>query len=282
MGNAVVRVGDVAEPGALDAHLDRVDEVVYCIGRILPTESNLDPARDIALTLPPLINTLEVLRRRPGIRLTFLSSGGTVYGNPRKLPVHETDPTEPLTSYGITKLAAEKYISMYSDLYGLRAQILRCSNAYGPGQPANRGQGAVAVFLARQVAREPISLFGDGSVERDYIYIDDLAEAVVRLLDRTDGPRVVNVGSGRGTSLNGLLEMVATVTGTQPRIRHLPDRDFDVRHIVLDISRLRQLIDFDALPLIEGLRRTWREQISSPDSAADTRTATVTTGQLAG
>lgn len=256
-------IGDARLPEVLLPALDEVRHVLYCAGRLMPAESNVHPSTDVASALPPLIAALEALRTRPGVGLTFLSSGGTVYGNPLHLPVTEDHPTDPITSYGIMKLASEKYIRMYSSLYGVQATILRCSNIYGEWQSPFRGQGVVAAFLHRVLHDRPVVVFGDGSIVRDYLYVRDLASVVLALMDCPDRPGLVNVGSGQGTSLEELISVIQEVTGRRMRIEHRPHRDFDVKRVFLDVSRLRHLVPFDPVPLHVGIERTWRHLLAS-------------------
>jgi UDP-glucose 4-epimerase len=260
--------GDAADPATVGQAIEGACHVVYCAGGLMPAQSNLHPTADIELALPPLICVLEALRQRPGIGITFLSSGGTVYGNPRCLPVGEEHPTDPITSYGVMKLASEKYIRMYASLYGVSGRILRCSNVYGEGQPPDRGQGVIAAFLHRALTDRPIAIFGDGSVVRDYIYAGDLADLLVRLLRLGNQPELANVGSGVGTSLKQVVGLVEAVTGRAVRVEHKPGRAFDIGEIVLDISRLRALVPFDPLPLEAGIRRTWNAIIARQEAVS--------------
>jgi len=250
-------VADAVVRPALAAAVEGVDHVFYCAGGLMPAESNLDPAADVALALPPVLNLLETLRSRPGTALTFISSGGTVYGAPVSIPVTEDHPTDPLTSYGITKLAAEKYVLMYSRLYGLRARLLRCANAYGPRQPPARGQGFIAAALHRISHGEPIVVFGDGLNVRDYVFVADIADAMIELALLDGGPPVVNVGTGDGVSLLDLVALIRRVTGRDAVVDHRPDRGFDVRENVLDNSRLRALVNPSFTTLEDGLAATW-------------------------
>jgi UDP-glucose 4-epimerase len=266
--------GDAADPALVGQAIEGASHVVYCAGGLMPAQSNLHPTADIELALPPLISVLEVLRQRPGIGITFLSSGGTVYGNPLRLPVDEDHPTDPITSYGVMKLASEKYIRMYTSLYGVPGRILRCSNVYGEGQPPDRGQGVIAAFLHRALTDQPMAMFGDGSVVRDYLYAGDLADLVVRLVglggigELGDKSELANVGSGVGTSLKTVVELVETVTGRAVQVEHKPGRAFDIGEIVLDISRLRRLVAFDPVPLEAGIRRTWDAIVARQEAAS--------------
>jgi UDP-glucose 4-epimerase len=266
-----VVAGDIERPADLDRALEGAGEVVYAAGGFLPAESQADPARDVGLTLGPLLATLEALRARPDAHLTLLSSGGTVYGRPRYLPVDEDHPTEPISSYGVLKLASEHYVRVYGALYGLRYRILRCSNVYGEHAASDRAQGAVGAFLHRLARGEPIALYGDGSVVRDYLYVGDLAAAVIQLLDNLDAPAVLNVGSGEGVSLTELLEVVGEATGEPTTVERLPARDLDVEAIVLDVSRLRAAIDFAPRSLDEGVAAVWSAMHAHADAAARPR-----------
>jgi len=253
-----VTIGNAADPVLLEAALAGVDHVVYSAGGLLPAESNAAPVRDAVQSLEPLVAVLEALRTRPEIGLTYLSSGGTVYGDPRRLPVREDDPTEPVSSYGIVKLACENFITLYVTLHGLRARILRCSNVYGGGQPVDRLQGAVGVFLDRMERGLPLPIWGDGLQVRDYVHVDDVADAVIELAALPGGPGVVNVGSGQGHTLLELIKILEAVTGIEPLLEFSATRGFDVRSNVLDVGLLRSLIDVAPIRLEDGVARTWR------------------------
>ena len=250
-------VADAADPAAVEDALEGVDQVVWCAGGLLPADSNVDPIADVRDTLPPLLTMLEALRRRPRSRIVLLSSGGTVYGNPMLLPVPESHPTSPLTSHGVTKVAAEHYLGLYRDVYGVAALILRCGNVYGEGQRGDRSQGVIAAALACVRAGQSFSMFGDGSSERDYLYIGDLVDVVCDLLGHGDVPGIVNVGSGRGTTVAEVVSTVESVTGTTVLLDPRPARPGDVSRIVLDTSLLQSLAPFDPLPLHDGIALTW-------------------------
>jgi UDP-glucose 4-epimerase len=226
---------DAADPAIYDEVLDGASAVVYAVGCLFPGESNADPLADIHGSLTPLIQLLEALRQRPEVPMVFLSSGGTVYGNPKTMPVTEDHPTDPTTSYGILKLAAEKYVGMYRELYGLEARVLRVANAYGPGQLTGREQGVVGAFLDRIVRGMPVTIFGTGRNVRDYIQIDDVAHAVVSALT-AGGAHTVNIGTGIGTSLLQIVQQLEGIAGHPVEIDFRPSRGFDVDSIVLDVA----------------------------------------------
>jgi UDP-glucose 4-epimerase len=247
-------IGDAGDATVVEAVLQGVTHVVYSAGGLMPAESNRDPAVDAALTFAPLVTVLRSLRRR-GVSFTFISSGGTVYGEPQNLPVDENHPTDPISAYGTVKLAAEKLVMMHARQNALSARILRCSNVYGEDQPANRGQGAVATFTARLLDGKPVIIYGDGRIVRDYVYIGDVVTAALALVERPRLPVILNVGSGHGHSLNEVIATIEEVSEERLTVEHRPARDFDVSEIVLDISRLRSLVDYEAAPLNEGIGR---------------------------
>lgn len=253
---ADVRLVDAASRTLLEPALDGVDEVVYCAAGLMPAESNLDPATDVGLAVPPLINVLEALRERPQAKLVFLSSGGTVYGDVTVPLVTESHPTEPITSYGVMKLASEKYVAMYAHHHALRTCVLRCANVYGEGQPPNRSQGVIAAFMDRIGRGVPVTLFGDGGIVRDFVYVDDVAGVVLNALGGP-APAVANVGSGVGASLQELVGLLGEVTGREPVVDRRPDRGFDARRIVLDNSLARDRLGLEPTALRDGLARTW-------------------------
>lgn len=257
LGGRVV-VGDAADRELVTATIDGVDHVVYAAGGLMPSESEANPVRDVELTFPPLLATLEAVTLAPAIQVTVISSGGTVYGRPQSLPISEEHPTTPISNYGVVKLAAEKFVGSYVATRGVRARILRCSNVFGEGQPTHRDQGVIGTFLRQHEKDEPVVLYGEGGVLRDYIYVDDVALAALALAGVPGEPRIVNVGSGRGHSLLEIIDAIERLTGKAVRIERLPARQFDVPKIVLDTSRLRALIEFEPLSLMDGIARLLR------------------------
>ena len=242
---------------------DGVRHVCYCAGGLMPLQANRDPCSDITGAMFPLITVLEALRQRPGVRLQFLSSGGTVYGHPQSLPIAEDHPTNPVSVYGINKLAADKYVAMYSSSYGIPAVILRCSNVYGERQSVGRGQGVVATLLQRLMLGLPLPVFGDGKNVRDYLYVGDLVRAMLSMLWETEPFLLLNVGTGLGTSQLDLLATMEQVTSRSAPIEWQPGRPFDVQVNVLDTAPLRERIPWSPLRLQDGLRRTWDSMLEA-------------------
>jgi UDP-glucose 4-epimerase len=251
-----LHLGDASDPEALARALDGVGHVVYSAGGLLPAASEKDPELDAQLTLEPVRAVLAALRARPGVSLAYLSSGGTVYGEPVRIPVDEEAPTAAFGAYGRLHLACEAEVQRAAREHGLKVRILRCSSVYGEHQRPDRGQGAAVTFLHRIEAGLPLDLYGEGETIRDYVYAGDVAGVVADLAERDDGPSVLNVGSGEGTSLIDLLRLVEKQVGRRAQIVRHPPRDFEVRRVVLDTTRLRDLLGFEPTPLETGIART--------------------------
>ncbi len=263
IGDSQLLVGDASQVDLVDEAIEGVECVVWCAGGLLPAESNRHPAEDVASQLEPLLIMLGRLVQREATRIVLISSGGTVYGNPSGLPVSENYVPRPLTSHGVTRLAAEHYLGLYQDVFGVPSVALRCANVYGEGQRADRSQGVIAATLARVQRGAPVPLFGAGSSVRDYLYVDDLVGVLGGLLTHAELPRVINVGSGVGTSLNELLRLIETVTGRSVEIERYPARPGDVGSIVLDISLLESIVRFQPTTLHDGLVQTWEAVVDS-------------------
>ena len=248
--------GDARHAELLDNALRDADHVVFSVGGHTPPTAAAHPSEAAMAMLLPLLAVLEALRERPHVCLTYMSSGGAVYGNPIRLPVRETDATRPISPYGASHLAAEGYAQMSARRTGSMLQVVRCSNVYGPYQPHGGDQGAVAIFLHRVNLGQPIRIFGDGSALRDYVFVDDVADIVSRIIvDRVD-TGTVNLGSGSGLTVLEVAHAVSAALGKDAIIDYQPERSFDVRAIVLDIGRLQSLLTYTPTDFADGLAAT--------------------------
>ena len=257
IGDSNLRLGDASDADVVEAALEGVSRVFFCAGGLLPVASERDPETDRLLTVGPVETMLSALAGRPEIELTYLSSGGTVYGEPARIPVAEDDPTDPISAYGKLHLECELMIARARRDAALRARVLRCSTVYGEHQRPDRGQGAVVTFLHRIEHGDPIQLYGGGSTIRDYVYVGDVTRAMRETAALDGGPAVVNVGSGRGTSLVELLRLTEAQVGRPAKVIER-ERRGDVHQIVLDTDRLRGMIDFEPTPIETGIERTHR------------------------
>jgi len=186
-----------------------------------------------------------------------------VYGCPKYIPIDERHPTEPLVSYGINKLCIEKYLALYESMHGIRAIVLRLSNPYGERQRIETAQGAVGAFCVRALRAEPIDIWGDGSVTRDYVYVGDVAEAFRKAMQYSGSFNVFNISYGAGTTLLELVELISRELKNPIVPRFLPGRPFDVPVNILDNALARSELDWKpAIALQDGLALTidWLRQ----------------------
>jgi UDP-glucose 4-epimerase len=256
-GGLEIVEGDVARAeDVVDACAD-ADVLVHLVHTTVPGSSMEDPAYDLTSNVVTSVNWLRRLGETKVRRLIFISSGGTVYGVPRTVPIGEDHPTDPISSYGITKLAIEKYVSAYASMLGIDYCIIRPSNVYGPGQRLHTGQGVIGVAADRALRGEPLELWGDGESLRDYLYVEDMAASVVSLLDYAGEERVFNASSGEGRSVLDIIETLREQLGPLPEVVRKPFRGFDVPVNVLDSSRLRRATGWrPSVTLREGVGRT--------------------------
>ena len=256
--------GDFGNRGDIAAALKGCQVVVHLVATTLPRTSNEDPAHDLESNLLPTIRFLAAAVEHGVTRIVFASSGGTVYGIPQAVPVPETHATQPLCSYGIHKLAIEQYLHLFHTLHGLEYCVLRLANPFGERQRSDASQGAVAVFLDRALRGEVLTVWGDGSAIRDYVYVGDVAQAFRQAIAYGAPTGVFNIGSGQGQSVNDLIAAIEALLGRPIARRYVDGRPFDVPVNVLDISRAgRELGWHPRVTFREGLERTlsWRRQL---------------------
>ena len=238
---------------------DNQIEVVYnAAWASIPETSLKDPVEDIQSNVVSSINLLSACRDLGVKRIVYLSSGGTVYGLPKGLPMTEDHPTEPISAYGITKLMVEKYTRMFHYLYGLEYIILRPSVPYGPRQSPFHSQGVISTFIYKALKNEPVTIFGDGEVVRDYFYIEDLTRALVAAKDVAFDPlrTTFNLGGMKPLNLNDLVKIVGSVLGKKIHAKYEPARKFDVPSILLDTSSAQSYLKWKlTISLEEGIRR---------------------------
>lgn len=256
--NVEYSVGDFSDSTCVAEALVDVDLVVHLISTTVPTTGNLDPIADINGNLIGTVRLLQQMREIGVSRMVYLSSGGTVYGNAKSMPIPENVERNPLSSYGIVKVAIENYIEMFSVMHGLKSLVIRASNPYGPRQGHLGVQGVIPTFFQRISEGDAIQIWGDGSTVRDYLYISDLISFIEQSINKgTTG--VYNVGSGQGVSLMHVLKLVEKVSGISADIKYLTPRGFDVERVVLDISKARNEVGWTPLvSLRNGCERYWK------------------------
>ncbi len=252
---------DIRQPN-WDNFLERVDVVHYYAWDSTPAKAQLDPGQDLHANVLPLIELLKSLSDRRNIskKLLFASSGGTVYGRPEIVPIPETHRLQPTTAYGAGKVAAETYINFYRSFYGIDCRIARIANPFGAGQNLDSGQGVATIFAEKALRGSKITIWGSGQVVRDFIHVSDLSEALVRYasMERSSvTPDSLNIASGKGTSINEIINELSDLVGHQLDVSYSGERSYDVSANVLDIANARDLLNWSPkLTFHEGMERT--------------------------
>jgi UDP-glucose 4-epimerase len=249
--------GDLMSAHDVGQVVDGVDAVIHLVSTTLPKSSNDDPIYDVQTNLIATLQMLKAIVDKKVGKIIFISSGGTVYGAPVYLPIDELHPTDPQVSYGITKLAIEKYLLMYQHQYGIKSVVLRVTNPYGERQRVETAQGAVGVFLSRALQAKSLDIWGDGTVVRDYIYVGDVAEAFAKAVEYNGPKSVFNVSSGVGTTLNELMDVISESVDVPVIRNYTAGRSFDVPVSILNNSlAFKELGWMPKIELREGIART--------------------------
>ena len=254
-------VSFVASDLTADADYDgllRGQEIVYhLVSTTVPTTSNQHIAQELAVNAVLSANLFEACVRQKVKKVVYFSSGGTVYGKEAACPLDERTPTNPITAYGVQKITIEKLLYLYNYMHGLDYRIVRLANPYGPYQRPNGVLGAVTTFTYKALKGEEIQVYGDGSVVRDYIYIDDAVRGVLNIVNGSDSHRTFNLGCGYGTSIKQVLETIGRVLDIELKVRYTEARKVDVPVNYLDIKRYEAAYGgLKPLSLEEGIQKT--------------------------
>jgi UDP-glucose 4-epimerase len=253
--------GDYGDATFLREVLKDVHEIINLAYTTVPGTSFNDPVQDILHNLPPAVRLLEVANDLAIQKIVLISSGGTVYGQALHLPISEDHATNPISPYGVTKLAIEKYGLLFHKVKSLPVVIVRPSNAFGEWQRPFAGQGLVATAAAAIIEQRELVLYGESEIVRDYIYAADVAEGIAAALEHGAPGSCYNIGSGVGRSNKDILDAICALaesSGLRPRFKILPPRGFDVKANVLDSAKLSNETGWKAtVPFREGIERTW-------------------------
>jgi len=249
--------GDFSATHLIADTIKGCDIIFHLACTTLPKTSNEDPDFDVSSNVLGTIRMLDEAVKANVKRFIFISSGGTVYGVPSIIPIPENHPTNPLCSYGITKLTIEKYLRLYHQLHGLNTISIRLSNPYGEYQRVDAIQGCIAVFCYKAITGQTIHIWGDGSVKRDFIYISDVVDAVLKLINSPMSGCEINIGNGKPVSLNEIIDNIEHLLGRTIKRQYSVGRTFDIPVNALDISFAREKLNWEPkINLYDGLDRT--------------------------
>ena len=220
-----------------DVLLENTDIVYHLVSTTVPGTANQHISEELMANVVMTSKLLEACVRQKVKKVVFISSGGTVYGKEVTCPISENSVANPISSYGIQKLTIEKLLYLYKYLYNLDYRVIRLANPYGPYQRPNGVLGVVTTFTYKAIHNEDIIVYGDGSVVRDFIFIDDAIRGILNIVDYEGEYKIFNLGQGKGTSINEVIHEIQIVTGKKLNVRYVSSRTADVPVNYLDISR---------------------------------------------
>jgi UDP-glucose 4-epimerase len=256
--------GDILDEISLKKALVGVDLVIHCAHSSSNNPNHLNDFSGMH-NIEGMMTLLKAMRHSRVKRLVFLSSGGTVYGNNEEFKVKESSRLEPISFYGVQKVTIENLLRVSKVDWGLNYIIIRPSNPFGEGQDGRGSQGLIGVILRNVIEKKLTTIFGDGEIIRDYIYINDFVDFVVKVLNFSDSG-VYNCGSGVGLSVNEVISKVEDVVGKKIPLQHMPARQNDVGRIVLDCKKAKSAFNWNSTTSIEaGIKDhyVWMQDILS-------------------
>jgi UDP-glucose 4-epimerase len=257
--NMIFYQGNLDDKKILERVLPECKTVIHLASSTNPGSSSRQPALEADKNITPTLRFLDILQGYENVHIIFVSSGGTLYGNPESIPVNETHPLNPLSFHGAGKVALETFLRTFSILPKKNTTIVRPSNVYGPGQSLRSGFGVIRTMLEHVLCGTMMEIWGDGTSIRDFLYIDDMVSALITLIDFPHDNNTYNVGSGIGCSLNQLREIIESICGKKLAAVYRPSRKTDVKTIILDSSRLIEKTKW--LPTVSlelGIELTWK------------------------
>ncbi len=244
--------GDFFDDETLEKITEGMDVVIHSLSTVNPGNSNEMYMRGYSKDFLQTVKLCEILIRKH-IKMIFLSSGGTVYGNQDIQPIREDVRPQPINHYGNIKLCIENTIRTFNTQLHTKMIIARISNPYGPGQDYHKGVGFIDAVLKKAMAGEDIEIWGDGTTRRDYIYIQDACRMIASLIDYRGQEDVFNISLNRGTSQKEILDIVAAL-GLDFKVRYLAGRSVDAKKIILDNTKIRGIYQEKLVELETGIR----------------------------
>ena len=216
-----------------------------------------DPVFDAEVNIIGTLNLLELSVKHNIKRFVFASSGGAIYGEPENLPADENTCPIPISPYGVSKHAIEKYLGYYKTVHRLDSVALRYSNVYGPRQNPHGEAGVLAIFCNRIMAGKPCEIFGDGNQTRDYVFVGDVTNANILSINSPSG--IYNIGTQIETSVNDLITTLRKVTKREFKVEYSPPRAGEVLRIYLDIQFAKRVLGWSPnVNLEDGIHQTWK------------------------
>lgn len=258
IGNVEVVTGDFVATKKFDRFLDDIDTVIHLISTTVPSDITLNIPQEIEDNVISTVNLLESMVRCNVKNIIFASSAGTVYGETGDKINTVESPLNPKCSYGVQKCVIEKYLEFYARRYGMNVKIMRITNPYGWGQDKNKAQGLIPIFINKFINKESITIFGDGSHKRDYLFITDLANAFLKVLEYKGDEHLFNIGYGEYYSINDIVHLIEDRLNEKFRcVNYTKSRFCDVNSSYVDVSSTQQILDWHpGISVEKGLEMT--------------------------
>ena len=258
--DARVMAGEFLSRSDLESAVQGKDYVFHFLSTTTPASAENDPTLDVRTNVAQTIELLEACVAARVGHVYFGSTGGAIYGPQGRSEYKETDRALPVSPYAIGKLTIEHYLGYFRTKHGLRSTVLRLSNPYGTRQRPNHRQGLIPIALRRIQAGRPVVQYGDGSMVRDYVFVDDLVRMIGAMVGRESEHDLYNLGSGVGHSVSDVFDVLRAATGRDFEVIVEPPPSTFVDRVVLDTSRYTS--EFGTIPLTsleDGVARTWAE-----------------------
>ncbi len=250
----VFHQADFGDSDSLNKCLPGCNAVVHLAWTSVPKPTRGATGYEFTSNIISSINLIEKCLDHNIQTFIFISSGGTVYGIPKKIPIPESHELNPISNYGLSKLTMEKLLHLYHHSQGMNYSIMRVSNAYGERQNFLRPQGVIGIWIKNIIQKGEVEVWGDGSVVRDYVYVKDVAVAIVEALRQNRCDAIYNIGGGKGYSLNDILYEIRKVIDIPFEVIYKQTRIFDVPTNILDISHAKENLGFNpSTNLNEGI-----------------------------
>lgn len=281
------RQGDFCDAAALASAIASCETVFHLVHTYMPQSADLNMVEDVRQNVISSLALLEICRKLKVKRIVFVSSGGIVDGPTSDVPTPETAPADPISAYGISKLTIEKYLRLYEHHHGVTFRVLRVANLFGPFQLPGKNQGAIATLISCALHNKEFEIWGDGTAIRDYVYVDDVVDALLLAAVDQSGERIFNIGSGQGRDLLQLIVEIEADLGVKLAIRRAKERVIDVPVSILAIEKAANVLGWKPKTSFNaGLRQTiawWQSRrVRSSPSQATPEPVPVDGGWLAG
>lgn len=236
----------------------KINILVHLVSTLIPGSSYANYMKEFEDVIFPTFRLINLCAEKK-VKFIYFSSGGTIYGNNSNKKLIESDQREPISYYGLSKLIIEDNILVEHRRSNLKYLIIRPSNPYGMGQSIYGNQGLIAVAIGKIIANEPLIVWGDGSSIRDYIFIDDLVKNTFELIQMEIENEIINIGSGIGYSINDILSFIKNITKEKLIVKYDSSRLADVNNVVLDITKLKSIVNHNNTPIEEGIMKFYND-----------------------